>query len=140
MLPQRISIIGVEITVCQGESSVLSLTPPPTPASAAAGRRALPLPVPLGRPDTGANRCARRPATGPAPCPLFAGCEGEHARGDLLRVRHRCDRAECLARFPWLPKRGWSARHRAATRAAWEAADRSYSSLAAAASCRLRVP
>src|SRR5450759_938258 len=116
------------------------LTPPPIPADGAAARQALPLPVPPTRPDTGGNRCGRRPPTGRAACPPFAGYAGERAGGGLLRAGHRHDRAEWLIRFLSPPRRGWSARRHAATRAAWEATDRSYSSLASGAFCRLRVP
>src|SRR6266853_358524 len=117
-----------------------SLTPPPTPACGAAARQALPRPAPPTRPDTGGNRCARQPATEPASCPLFAGCAGERVQGGLLRVRRRRDRVECSIRFLSPPRRGGSGRHHAATRAVWEAKDRSCSSLSVAAFYRLRVP
>src|SRR5208282_1078311 len=73
-----------------------SLTPPPTPAAAAAAKRARPLPAPPARPDTGANRCGHGPPTGPASCPLVAGCAGERGEAGLLRAGRRRDRAACL--------------------------------------------
>src|SRR5208282_4932174 len=119
---------------------VSSFTPPPTPASAAAAKPAPPLPAPPDRPDIGVNRYARRLPIGPAPCPLFAGCAGERGWAGRRRVRHRRDQAAWSNRFPWPPRRRWSAGRRATTRAAWAEANRLYSSLAAVAFCQLPVP
>src|ERR1700693_6484300 len=76
-----------------------SVTPPPTPACGAAARQALPPPALPTRPDTDGNRYGLRPRAGPASCLPFGEYAGEHVRDGLLRVRHRCDRAECSTRF-----------------------------------------
>src|SRR5208283_4052869 len=115
------------------------VTPPPTLAFRAVTTPALQPPSRPNRPDSCGNRSGRRPATGPASCPLFAGFASEHARVDRLRVRHRCDQAACLIRCLLPPKRAPSDRHRGATRAVLAATNRSCSSPATEASCRLRV-
>src|SRR5258708_36715166 len=95
VIPKRSALTSSFQGPCSCEATS-SVTPPPTPACGAAARQALPRPAPPTRPDTGGNRFASRPATGPEPCPLFAGCAGERVQGGLLRARHRCDRAKGL--------------------------------------------